>query len=339
MANFEIEKNLIKKTIGADVYDLLKDTKCILAGGAITSIFSGAEVMDWDLYITDKEGLSRLVTQVFGVSEEDHIAPFDLIAKFATNRSMLCIDKYSKNKLQFIHYKIFKDAEDIFNSFDFEHVMGAFDFATEEFVFHDNFFKSLAQRNIVFNPSTDFPIVSMLRTSKYRERGFKISKAQMLRVAFTITGRDYDSWEKVKSECAGMYGIAPDDLFDETKPFSLEEVVRQLETVVLNDKYVNTETPTFEKCVELMAGNLSENFNNWYGQFEKPEDQKAAAGSFFWAKTIQYQAEHKKYDFEEKYTAVQLEDVVKEWTKPVEAAASPVKAAPPVVDWLDDCKF
>lgn len=314
--SFEIEKNLIKKSIGEDVYGLLKDTKCILAGGAITSLFSGAEVNDYDIYCTDKEGLSRLITQVFGVSVEDHISSFELIAKFATDRSMLCIDKYSKNKLQFIHYKVFKDAHDIFNSFDFEHVMGAFDFATEEFVFHENFFKSLAQRNIVFNPNTDFPIVSMLRTNKYRERGYKISKAQMLRVAFTIASRNYDSWEKVKSECAGMYGIAPDDLFDETKPFSLEEVVRQLETVVLNDKYVNTEAPSFEECVELSMDNLSENFKNWYSQFEKTSEKKSE-WDMFMTTSVQYQAEQKKYDFEEKYTAVQLEDVVKVWTKPV----------------------
>ena len=309
--SFEVEKNLIKKTIGEDVYSLLKDIKCILAGGAITSIFSGAEVMDYDLYFTDKEGLSRLITQVFGVSEEDHISPFDLIAKFATNRSMLCVDKYNKNKLQFIHYKIFKDAHDIFNSFDFEHVMGAFDFATEEFVFHDNFLKSLAKRNIVFNPNTDFPIVSLMRVQKYKERSYKISKAQMLRIAFTIASRNYDSWEKVKSECAGMYGIAPDDLFDEKKPFSLEEVVRQLETVVLNDKYVNTETPTFEKCVELSMNNLSENFKNWYGKFEKPYEKKSSwSSALFWSESIQWQAEQKKYDFEEKYTTVQLS---KEW--------------------------
>lgn len=316
--SFEIEKSLIKKTIGEDVYALLKDTECVLAGGAITSIFSGTEVNDYDIYFTDKEGLSRLVAQVFGVSEEDYIAPFDLIAKFATNRSLLCVDKYSKNKLQFIHYKVFKDAHDIFNSFDFEHVMGAFDFATEEFVFHENFFKSLAQRNIVFNPDTDFPIVSLTRVQKYKERGYKISKAQMLRVAFTIASRNYDSWEKVKSECAGMYGIAPEDLFDETKPFSLEEVVRQLETVVLNDKYINTETPTFEKCVELSMASLSENFKNWYNQFEKPREEKVSWGDYtFWTNSIATQASNKKYDFEEKYTAMQLEDVVKVWTKPV----------------------
>lgn len=331
MANFEIEKNLIKKTIGEDVYDMLKDMKVVLAGGAITSIFSGAEVNDYDLYFTDKEDLSRLVAEVFGVSEEGYISPFDLIVKFATNRSMLCIDKYSKNKLQFIHYKIFKDAHDIFNSFDFEHVMGAFDFATEEFVFHDNFFKSLAQRNIVFNPNTDFPIVSLTRVQKYKERSYKISEAQMLRVAFTIAGRNYDSWEKVKSECAGMYGVAPDDLFDESKPFSLEEVVRQLETVILNDKYINTKTPTFEECVELMTGTLSENFKSWYGQFEKPYEKDCQWGKFM-TTSIQIQAERKKYDFEENYTAVQLEDVVKEWTKPIEVAQ-------PFMDFFDTCKF
>lgn len=309
MANFEIEKRLIKKTIGANVYDMLKDMRVVLAGGAITSIFSGAEINDFDLYFTDKEGLSRLVAEVFGVSEGYYISPFDLNVKFATNRSMLCIDKYSKSKLQFIHYKVFKDAHDIFNSFDFEHVMGAFDFATEEFVFHDNFFKSLAQRNIVFNPNTGFPIMSMMRTNKYRERNYKISEAQMLRVAFTIASRNYDSWEKVKSECAGMYGIAPDDLFDETKPFSLEEVVRQLETVILNDKYINTKTPTFEECVELMADTLSENFNNWYGQFEKPYEKDSQWGKLM-TTSIQIQADCKKYDFEENYTAVQLENVL-----------------------------
>ena len=326
MANFEIEKNLIKNAIGEEVYDMLKDMKVVLAGGAITSIFSGAEVMDYDLYFTDKEGLSRLVAEVFGVSEEYHISNFDLIAKFATNRSMLCIDKYNENKLQFIHYKVFKDAHDIFDSFDFEHVMGAFDFATEEFVFHDNFFKSLAQRNIVFNPNTDFPIMSLTRVQKYKERSYKISKAQMLRVAFTIAGRNYDSWEKVKSECAGMYGVAPDDLFDETKPFSLEEVVCQLEMVALNDKYINTETPTFEKCVELMSDTLSENFKNWYGQFEKTSEKKSEWGMFM-STSIQYQAEKKKYDFEENYTAVQLEDVVKEWTKPTQASVKPTTKA------------
>ena len=134
---------------------------------------------------------------------------------------VLCsfIDKYSKNKLQFIHYKIFKDAHDIFNSFDFEHVMGAFDFATEEFILHENFMKTNAQRLMQFNPATDFPITSMMRVQKYKERGYTISKAQILRIAFTIANKEYTSWEDVKSEVSGLYGIAPEDIHHIFKRF------------------------------------------------------------------------------------------------------------------------
>jgi hypothetical protein len=41
---YEFEKAKIKQSIGVDVYDMLKDLKCVLAGGAITSIFTGKEV-------------------------------------------------------------------------------------------------------------------------------------------------------------------------------------------------------------------------------------------------------------------------------------------------------
>ena len=183
---FEIEKAKIKQMLGNDVYDMLKETKCVLAGGAITSIFTSKEVNDWDIYFTSKESLSQVFAQAFGVSEDEFLSPYDLIVKFATKRSMLCVDKYGQQKLQFIHYKIHDSVESIFQSFDFEHVMGAFDFAREEFVLHENFMKANAQRLMQFNPATDFPITSMMRVQKYKERGYTISKAQMLRVAYNI---------------------------------------------------------------------------------------------------------------------------------------------------------
>lgn len=48
------------------------------------------------------------------------------------------------------------------------------------------------------------------------------------------------------------------------------------------------------------------------------------------AQSISLQAAYKKYDFEEKYTAVQLEDVVKEWTKPAQAQAEPTGFDPEI---------
>lgn len=309
---YEIEKAKVKQLLGADVYDMFKEAKCILAGGAITSLFTNKEINDFDIYFTSNEGLSSVFGQIFGVVEEDFIAPYDLITKFATKRSMLCVTR-AQQKVQLIHYKIHENVQSVFDSFDFEHVMGAFDFATEKFVLHENFLKSNSQRLMQFNPGTDFPITSMMRVQKYKERGYTISKAQMLRIAFTIADRKYDSWEKVKSEVSGLYGIAPEDLFDETKPFSLEEVVLQLDKVVLNDKYVDTKQPTFEECVELMKHNFSDNFNAWYtGLVEMP------SVSSWYTETQYNKATRNKYSFENTYNP-SLGEVVNNWlTKPVE---------------------
>lgn len=319
---YEVEKRKIKEMLGTDVYDMLKKTKCVLAGGAITSLFTSKEISDFDLYFTSKESLSQVFAEAFGVSEDESLSPYDLIVKFATKRSMLCVDKYGQQKLQFIHYKIHPNIESIFQSFDFEHVMGAFDFATEEFVLHENFMKANAQRLMQFNPTTDFPITSMMRVQKYKERQYTISKAQMLRVAFTIANKEYASWEDVKSEISGLYGIAPEDMFDETKPFSLEEVVLQLDKLVLNDKYVNTKQPTFQECVDLMKHNFSDNFNNYLAQFEDddPEDKKEF---WYFPKDKYYKAQNDKYDAEKEYSDVTLAEVVKQWFNvPIQSTSS-----------------
>lgn len=323
---FEIEKLKIKQLLGTDVYDMLKETKCVLAGGAITSLFCNREINDFDIYLTSKESLSQIFAQIYGVSEDEYISEFDLIAKFATKRSMLCVDKYHKQKIQIIHYKIHDSIESIFKSFDFDHVCGAFDFATEEFVLHENFLKSNSQRLMQFNPATDFPITSMLRVSKYKERGYTISKAQVLRVAFTIANKEYASWEDVKSEISGLYGIAPEDMFNEEKPFSLEEVVLQLDKIILNDKYVNTKQPTFSECIELMKHNFSDNFNNYLNQFQ--DDTEEDKKEFWWVpKDKYYKAQNDKYDADKVYTEVTLDKVVKQWIEdPVQKL--PVKIVP-----------
>ena len=156
---YEVEKAKIKQAIGGDVYDMLKANKCILAGGAITSLMCNREVKDYDLYFTTQEGVDSIVSNVFGVSEENWINEFDLIANHVTDRSFLTRDKYSKTELQFIHYKIYLTVQDIFNSFDFHACMGAFVFETEEFVFHENFFKDNSQRVLNFNTTNKRIIV------------------------------------------------------------------------------------------------------------------------------------------------------------------------------------
>lgn len=305
---FEIEKLKIKQAIGGDVYNMLKANKCILAGGAITSLMCNREVKDYDLYFTTQEGVDSIVSNVFGVSEENWINEFDLIANHVTERSFLTREKRNKTELQFIHYKVYSGVDDIFNSFDFHACMGAFVFETEEFVFHENFFKDNSQRVLNFNKNTDFPIASALRVDKYREKGYKIGKKEMLRVLFAVVKKDYNSWESVISEVGGLYGIDPKELFDTEKPFSLDEVIDQLSSVMtLEDKKYVDRVYSFEQVVDTMYDAFSQNFKNYYDGLERKNG---------WSSSKQYKASSNKYDPEVVY---EFPDpaIKDEWNKPV----------------------
>lgn len=262
---FEVEKAKIKQAISGCVYDMLKENKCILAGGAITSLMCGREVNDYDLYFTTQSGLDNVVANVFGVTEEEHLGAFDLIANHVTERSFLAKDKRNKTELQFIHYKVYDNVKEIFNSFDFHACMGAFDFSTEEFVFHENFFKDNSQRTLTFNKNTDFPIVSALRVDKYCKKGYKISKKEMLRVLFAVVSKNYNSWETVISEIGGLYGITPEELFNTDVPFSIDAVIDQLgNTMSLEEKAYPARSYSFEQVVDTMYNAFSDNFKSWY---------------------------------------------------------------------------
>lgn len=262
---FEVEKAKIKQAISACVYDMLKENKCVLAGGAITSLMCGREVNDYDLYFTTQGGVDNIVANVFSVTEDEYIDSFELVANHVTKRSFLAKDKRNKTELQFIHYKVYDNVKEIFNSFDFHACMGAFDFSTEEFVFHENFFKDNSQRTLTFNKNTDFPIVSALRLDKYRKKGYGISKKEMLRVLFAVVNKDYDSWETVISELGGLYGITPEDLFNTDVPFSIDAVIDQLgNTMSLEEKAYPALSYSFEQVVDTMYNAFSDNFKNWY---------------------------------------------------------------------------
>lgn len=292
---FDFEKKKIKDTIG-DVYGMLQDNKVVLAGGAITSLMTGKEVNDWDLYFTNQQGVGNVLAEVYGCSELDDIGRYTLQLCHATDRSFLTQTK-SQDKLQFIHYAVHENIDSIFNSFDFTACMGAYDFATEEFVFHPDFFKANAQRSLEFNKGTDFPIVSLLRVDKYKNKGYTISKAQMLRIAFTIVNKEYDNWDTVISEVSGLYGVKPEDIFDTTKPFSIDAVIDALVGVQLKESpsLINT-VNELDKVVEIMKGSLSPHFMAWWdGLLPKEGDKK----EFWYTPSQVSEAYRKKYIPEE----------------------------------------
>lgn len=235
---YKNEKNKIEQALGLDVYEMLRERKAWLAGGAITSLFTNKPINDFDIYFRSKEDLLLAVADLFGKEsveidgkwhDVDPITHFQLICTNYTDKSILFVGKDRDVKVQFIFFDYFESPEDIFNAFDFTVCMGCFDFETDRFYFHDEFFKHNSQRYLKYNTGTRFPLLSALRVDKYKEKGYTISKTEYLRVVVNLMNLDITSWEEAKQHIGGFYGADINEYFDEEKPFSVEEVVKQLD--------------------------------------------------------------------------------------------------------------
>ncbi|MNK14401.1 hypothetical protein D3C87_325230 [compost metagenome] len=220
-----------------DLAYLLERHGCWIAGGAITSVFTGKEINDIDVYFPSKEAFSDVMAEIY----EGDVSYGDARICHATDKSILISS--DGQDVQFIVFKFFNSVEEIFKSFDFTAVMGAYSFADQKFILHPDFMRNNAQRFLSFNNGTDYPLISMLRVDKYRERGYTTSKQEMLKIGFAIANKNFDSWDRVIDEVGSMYGLNPEEIFDTTKSFSLDETIIQLENLFIPQKYKNIDPP------------------------------------------------------------------------------------------------
>ena len=218
------EKTMLRKLLGDGLYDLLKAYKCILAGGAITSLFTRGEINDFDVYFRSKELLGEFLYE--GMEGQYVISKTDKAILF----------KYDgKIKVQLVYFNYFENPTAIFDTFDFTVCMGAYDFASEEFIFHENFFKHNAQRILVFNEKTAFPIMSALRIDKYKSKGYYIGKTEFMRTMLTISKLNIDSYDELVSQIGGMYGERYDTWVDCQTEFDFQSVLDNLSQINADD--------------------------------------------------------------------------------------------------------
>ncbi len=229
--SYEFEKKKLYAYLGKNLVSDLKGKKCYIAGGTITSLFSKREINDIDIYFKSEKALIDVVTDIW----EDRTGWI----VSTTNKATLI--KYDgKTDVQIIHFKYFPTAEDIFRTFDFTVCMGAFDFETEEFILHEDFMQHNSQRILKFNKNTAFPIVSLLRIQKYKEKGYDISKPEYTRIALTCMDLKIDTYEDLKEQMGGMYGVNYDKLFTELEgKVDLGIAIDKIENLCLDDDYFN----------------------------------------------------------------------------------------------------
>lgn len=225
---YNYQKKKLQLTLG-NWYNILKKYDVIIAGGSIRSIFCNDEINDFDIYVRTQDDLIKLLNELYHNGQ----------MLCHTNKATLFrIAKDSEDiLLQVIHLSYFSSPQKVFDMFDFTCCMGAFDFKNEQFELSDGFLADNASRVLNFNSGTAFPLVSALRVDKYRDKGYTISKAAYIRVILKCMNLNISSWGELKEHLGGMYGIDLSKLFDDTKEFSLESALRQLNNIYLKEGY------------------------------------------------------------------------------------------------------
>lgn len=166
-----------------------------IAGGAITSVFTGQPINDVDYYFKSKEDFINAVADAY----DDN---FWCVA--ATDRAVTFV--WRDNVIQLMHFDFFDTAEKIFDAFDYTVVMGAYDIDKEDFVFHEDFFKHASQRFLRFHSGTRYPYGSLMRVLKYQDRGYKIGKSDLLRIGLACQRVELNSWDDLAAAIGGQYG-------------------------------------------------------------------------------------------------------------------------------------
>lgn len=187
------------------------------AGGAVTSVFTGKPINDVDVYFKSREAFEYAVADAYENS---------WWCVSSSKRAVTFSDN-GGTPVQFMHFDFFPTAQDIFDAFDFTAVMGALDFDTGEFAFHDDFLKHNSQRLLRFHPGTRYPLASATRVLKYQDRGYAIGKGDILKIALASRKVKIDTWEDLKDQIGGAYGEKV-VLAGEGHEFSLDAAISAL---------------------------------------------------------------------------------------------------------------
>lgn len=197
-----------------------------IAGGALTSVFTGQPINDVDLYFKSQqafiEGVRAAYSRGFWC-----VAATDRAVTFTRGDAVI----------QLMHFDFFETADAIFGAFDFTACMAAYDIDAESFVFHQDFLKHAAQRHLSFHSGTRFPFGSLMRTVKYQARGYKLGKGDLLRIALRCHEVPLESWDDLAAAIGGQYGERV--ALETDQPFSVTAAI----DVLANSEFIVSAAP------------------------------------------------------------------------------------------------
>jgi hypothetical protein len=237
--DFSRERNYLLSQMGH------QPSKCFLAGGAITSVFTNKPIADYDFYFKNRADFSEAV-------------------EWAYENGMFCVSNSGRaitfaqggNIYQMMHFAFFETAQSIFDSFDFTCCMAALDLETGDFHFHPTFLPDTSKRDLIFNYGTAYPLASAMRVIKYQEKGYSIRKSEMLKVITACSMRQLSGWDDLRDQIGGRYGSAAD--LETNGEFSLEGAIKAIDALI-ETKPLTVDTPaTAEEALAVIFGEAAD---------------------------------------------------------------------------------
>lgn len=227
-------------------------TGCYIAGGAIHSLVTKTEINDYDIYPKSLNDFGNILytlndNSCFVVNISDRAITF----KSNTEKK----DSGERMIVQVMFFDWFETSDKIFDKFDFTICMAAYDCDSMKYEFHPDFYPDIASKSLRFNNNTQYPISSLIRTQKYKKKGYHFGKSESLKLALAIANNGLPtSWKELESQIGGTYGRQI-ELDTKDLPYSYENAIE-----ILNDFEFNTKLPDEEEKLDTI-GNIINYFD------------------------------------------------------------------------------
>lgn len=197
--NSSLKNNIIRELKACEEQaNILKKYNAILAGGAITSLFTGRRINDFDMYFRTKEDAENAIHDINKLPSKR--------AFFTDNAtSFSFVDYHRTLKIQCINNKKFLgEPVDIIENFDLSINKAAYDLVSEELILTDEFIKDNTKRVLSINKYSDFPIITLHRAIKYIDRGYKLPAYEQIKLALMINKLKMESFMDLKDQLQGI---------------------------------------------------------------------------------------------------------------------------------------
>jgi hypothetical protein len=170
-----------------------------LAGGFLTSIFTGAEIKDIDIFFESEDAMTKFMLLNLN---KDQLANLISTDNAVTYRITLSPEK--SYTIQLIT-RIYGTPQQIIDQFDFTVCMCAYTPQDDgKFIMNPNFILHLAERTLCFNGKAKYPIATLVRTKKYIEKGYSLAPIEYVKLALAINNLDLKDWTTVREQLEGI---------------------------------------------------------------------------------------------------------------------------------------